>query len=122
MALVSQALLVAGVRTVTSIVVLSVAGLITYALGGLLMIEMGLFEPLYPFLDRDRDPVFNALLAVIGLGMFILSLPLLLLEVLFDQESIDSMQVVVCTALGAFGLATLRLSLSTLSALGVHLS
>lgn len=66
--------------------------------------------------------MFNALLAVIGLGMFILLFPLLLLEVLFDWESIDSMQVVFCTALGAFGLATLRLSLSTLSSLGIHLS
>jgi hypothetical protein len=122
MALVSQALLVAGMRTTTAVVVFSVAGFITYALGGLMMIEVGLFEPLYPFLDHDRDPVFNAILAVIGLGMFILSLPLLLLEVLFDRENLDSMQVVLCTALGAFGLATLRLSLTTLSSIGVHLS
>jgi hypothetical protein len=122
MALASQSILVAGVRTATTVVVFSVAGLITYALGGQLLIEVGLFEPLYPFLKYDRDPVFNALLAVIGIGMFILSLPLLLLEVFVDRERLDLMQVVFCTALGAFGLATLRLSLSTLNTLGVLFS
>lgn len=84
-------------------------GFITYGVGGyLFLVEAA--ELSYPFLDVDQDPVLNFLLAIIGVGMFVTSLPLLLLSTVFSQDKTDIIQVLLTTILGAVGLALVRLS------------
>lgn len=84
-------------------------GLLTYGVGGYLFLVEAI-ELSYPFLDIDRDPILNFFIAVIGLGMFVASLPVLLLATIFSQDGIDTIQVVLTTFLGAVGLALVRLS------------
>jgi hypothetical protein len=87
-----------------------VLGLITYVVGGyVVFIEM--IELSYPFLDIDRDPRLNFLVAIAGIGMFIASLPLLLLATIFRHEGIDIVQIFLTTVLGAVGIALFRLTI-----------
>lgn len=88
---------------------LSLIGLMAYGVGGYLILLDSL-ELAYPFLDTDRDPVLNFLLSLVGAGMFATSLPILLLEVNFNEDDVDYFQVLLTIILGSVGLALVRLS------------
>lgn len=100
-------------RVATGSVFLLVFGLVAYVVGGyVLLVET--IELSYPFLDAKRDPVLNLLLALIGVGMFITSLPILLLATIFSQDGIDNRQVILTTVLGTVGLALVRNSVGNI--------
>lgn len=96
-------------RVAAGSVFLLVIGLFAYVVGGyVFVVEM--IDITYPFLDLDRDPVLNVLLALTGVGMFVASLPILVLTTFFSRDDIDTVQVLLTTILGAVGLALVRTS------------
>lgn len=96
-------------RVAAGSVFVSVFGLVAYSVGGYLFLVESI-ELAYPFLDLDRDPILNLLITLVGIGLFITSLPFLLLATLFNRDGIDALQVAMTTALGALGLALAQLS------------
>lgn len=97
-------------RLAAGSVFVSVFGLVAYSVGGYLFFVESI-ELAYPFLDLDRDPILNLFITLVGIGLFITSVPFLLLATLFSREGIDVLQVVMTTALGALGLALAQLSI-----------
>lgn len=89
---------------------MTVFALVAYGVGGYLFLVEAV-ELTYPFLDMERDPVLNFLIALIGVGMFVTSLPLLMLAPLFNQNGVDVAQ----TLLGALGLALVQVSVFKLA-------
>lgn len=96
-------------RVAAGSVVLLVFGLVAYGVGGYVFL-VETIELAYPFLDVERDPVLNLLLTLVGMGLFVTSLPLLLLATIFSQDGIDNHQVILTTVLGTVGLALVRVS------------
>lgn len=107
-----QGLLVVS-RFAAGSVFVSVFGLMAYGAGGYLFLVESI-ELAYPFLDLDRDPVLNVFITLAGIGLFITSLPLLVLATLFNQNGIDATQVLLTTTIGAVGLALVELSVGNI--------
>lgn len=95
-------------RVATGSVLFSIIGLAAYVVGGYIF-AVDTVELAYPFLDTKLDPVLNFLLSLVGVGFFVVSLPLLLLEVHFGQNEMDYSQVVLIIVMGSIGLALVRL-------------
>lgn len=105
-----------------SVVVLS-GILFLYSVGGFFTIALGVFDPRYPFLSLNEDPLFISLVFTIALTICLATSAVILSTLLAGVDDLDAEIAIIAAFVGlGFGAGVMRITLPDMIDILRHIS